>query len=196
MLLALACKSKPKHDLKNKAQYGANYQRLTPSSSIAYISVCSGLNNQVIGMRSMLLLILLALAPLGCDHLNEAVVHEPISTAGSTIDSVDTAAPGTIKGHVIDAETGEVLPGTSVFLPNQEQGAAADHEGTFRIQNVVPGPHQLVARFAGYRTAKTSVNLTDDGAQLHITMKVLPVEERGDVIVWRCFVPDSTAERE
>ncbi len=158
--------------------------------------MCSALNNQVIGVRGVLLLILLALAPLGCDHLTDAVVHEPLSTAGSTADSVDTAAPGTIEGHVVDAETGEALPGTSVVLPSQEQGAAADHEGIFRIENVVPGSHQLEARYVGYRTAKTSVDLTDGGAQLHIAMKVLPVEERGDVIVLRCFDPDAMAERE
>lgn len=147
-------------------------------------------------MRHVLLLIFLALALLGCDHLTDTVVHKPLSIAGSTVDSVDTAAPGTIEGHVVDAETGEALPGTSVFLPNQEQGTAADRKGTFRIENVVPGIHQLVVRFAGYRTAKTSVDLTNGGTQLHITMKVLPVEERGDVIVHRCFGPDATAERE
>lgn len=147
-------------------------------------------------MRRVLPPILLALALLGCDHLTDAVVHEPLSTAGSTVDLIDTTAPGTIEGHVVDAETGEALAGTSIFLSTQEHGTAADREGTFRIQHIAPDTHQLEARFVGYRTAKTSVDLTEGGAELYIRMKVLPVEERGDVIVLKCFAPDSTAERE
>jgi len=195
--VAAACRKTPMDATERTSRHAEPTTSVWHSVHQLYtLALCLSLNNHVIGMCRVLPPILLALSLLGCDHLTDAVVHEPHSIAKSTIDLVDTAAPGTIEGHVIDAETGEALPGTSVFLPNQEQGTAADREGTFRIENISSGAHQLEARFVGYRTAETSVDLTDGGAQLHITMKVLPVEERGDVIVLRCFAPDSTAERE
>ena len=46
---------------------------------------------------------------------------------------------GKISGKVIDAETGEALPGANVQLVGTSIGAAASLEGDYFILNVPPG---------------------------------------------------------
>ena len=63
------------------------------------------------------------------------------------------AQTGTIKGKVVDANTGDPLPGANVLVQGMEVGAATDVDGTYRITGVPAGTHSVVARFIGYKTS-------------------------------------------
>lgn len=57
---------------------------------------------------------------------------------------------GKISGRVVDATTGEPLPGTNVVISNTMMGAAADMDGYYTILNVPPGLYNLSAMAIGY----------------------------------------------
>ena len=46
---------------------------------------------------------------------------------------------GTIKGRIVDSETGEALPGANVAILGTGLGAATDLRGNYTIGNVPPG---------------------------------------------------------
>lgn len=72
---------------------------------------------------------------------------------------------GKISGLVIDAETGEGLPGANVMIEGTILGAATDLDGYYMILNVTPGVYTLEVMMLGYQTMKVekvrvSIDLT------------------------------------
>ena len=65
-----------------------------------------------------------------------------------------SATTGKITGKVVDAETGEPLPGTNVTIADTKMGAATDIEGNYFILNVPPGTYTVTATMMGYKTLK------------------------------------------
>ncbi len=61
---------------------------------------------------------------------------------------------GKISGTVIDAETGEPLPGANVVIEGSLQGTATDIDGQYNILEVQPGVYTLLSSFAGYTTER------------------------------------------
>jgi hypothetical protein len=60
------------------------------------------------------------------------------------------AQSGTIKGKVVDKETGEILVGANVLISGTALGAATDVEGNYIIKNVANGLYSVFATFVGY----------------------------------------------
>ena len=60
------------------------------------------------------------------------------------------AQTGKIAGRVVDAESGETLPGVNVIIVGTTQGATTDIEGFYNILNVRPGSYSVRASFIGY----------------------------------------------
>lgn len=68
------------------------------------------------------------------------------------------AVTGKIAGVVVDAQTGEGLPGSNIIVENTDRGAAADAEGYYYILNLTPGTYNVQARMMGYESiTKTEV---------------------------------------
>lgn len=66
----------------------------------------------------------------------------------------DGAAPGvySVKGRVVDASTGEILPGAFALIRETEKQTAADEKGAFVLRSV-PRTHTLLeVSFMGYKT--------------------------------------------
>lgn len=60
------------------------------------------------------------------------------------------AQPGSIKGKVTDAKTGEVLSGASIGVVDTKKGAYSDTKGTFHIKKLTAGTYKLRVSFIGY----------------------------------------------
>lgn len=78
------------------------------------------------------------------------------------IHSEAQAQTGKISGQVMDASTGEALPGVNVFIEGTTRGATTDLDGRYVMIGVRPGTYTLVASFVGFATEKregVSVNL-------------------------------------
>lgn len=61
---------------------------------------------------------------------------------------------GRISGTILDAKTGETLPGATVLIEGTTKGAAADFDGKFSINNVPVGKVNLIISFISYATKK------------------------------------------
>ena len=57
-----------------------------------------------------------------------------------------------VTGTVIDAETGEPLPGASVKLQGTSTGAVTDNNGNFVLKNVPLSIKKVVVSFMGMET--------------------------------------------
>ena len=63
-----------------------------------------------------------------------------------------------IKGHVIDARTGEPLIGASVAIKSAKlQGVVTDEDGFFQLESNVEPPLTLKVRFVGFREQDVDV---------------------------------------
>ncbi|NIR49367.1 TonB-dependent receptor [candidate division KSB1 bacterium] len=63
----------------------------------------------------------------------------------------EVSQTGTISGTVIDAKTGEPLPGVNVLIKDTVLGSSTNMAGEFRITNLRPGEYTVVASMIGYR---------------------------------------------
>jgi len=81
-------------------------------------------------------------------------------------------AQGIITGTVLDANTGEALPGINVIVDEFTIGSATDANGRYRIENVPAGNHTLVARFLGYQTQRLPVSVRDNEVtEINLSMR-------------------------
>ena len=70
---------------------------------------------------------------------------------------------GKIVGKVVDAKTGEPLPGVNVVIDGTTYGAATDKEGNYFILNIPPGIYSVSASMMGYtRLKQTDVRVSLD----------------------------------
>lgn len=58
---------------------------------------------------------------------------------------------GKLTGRVLDARTGDPLPGANVLLEGTTLGAMSDADGRYVILNIPPGQYTAAASFIGYR---------------------------------------------
>ena len=84
------------------------------------------------------------------------ILFPALAVAGST---------GKVAGKIVDAETGEGVPGVNVILVGTTMGAATNLDGEYTILNVPPGTYELKASAIGYapvtvRDVKVNIDLT------------------------------------
>src|SRR5699024_717397 len=94
----------------------------------------------------------------------------------------ESAQTGVIKGTVINAETGEPMPGVSVFLEGTTKGDATDLKGKFKITDVVPGQYTLIARFVGYKDYTKKITVLE-GSTTKVNFKLVPKKNELDELI-------------
>ncbi|MEM6326469.1 MAG: carboxypeptidase-like regulatory domain-containing protein [Bacteroidota bacterium] len=81
-------------------------------------------------------------------------------TSGGSVSARPSGTPGTLRGQVRDAQTGEPLPGANVRLEGTRLGAATDLDGRFEIRNTPrSGSGTLVISFVGFEPARRTLDL-------------------------------------
>ncbi len=79
----------------------------------------------------------------------------------------EAAVTGKIAGVIVDARTGEPLPGANVLIEGTERGTACDGDGYYYIIRLEPGIYSIQARMMGYKTVtKTGVRVTSGHTSL------------------------------
>ena len=61
---------------------------------------------------------------------------------------------GVIMGKVVDAESGDPLPGVNVIIQATNRGAATDLDGKFKITRVPKGRYSIIVSMIGYSRMK------------------------------------------
>lgn len=69
------------------------------------------------------------------------------------------AQSGTLSGTITDSETGEPLPGATVFISDIGQGSPSDLNGEYEINNIPYGSYDVVVSFVGYLTLRRTIEI-------------------------------------
>jgi len=67
---------------------------------------------------------------------------------------------GRIEGSVFDGQTGAPLVGGQVVIASAELGTVTRPDGSFFIENVPPGTHEVTSEYLGYRPVTRDVRVT------------------------------------
>lgn len=101
--------------------------------------------------------------------LNKRLFHWLLATFILGILGINTAyaQKGKITGQVVDAKTGEPLPGVNVIIEGTTIGAATDIDGYYVLLNVNAGIYNIKFSYVGYapyivRNVSVSVGLTTE----------------------------------
>jgi len=83
-------------------------------------------------------------------------------------------------GEVLNAETGEPIPGATILIQETERGVAADADGRFEFNELPQGSYTLTIRAVGFGTLNRPVNHPEDG---FITIELQQDVFRADDVV-------------
>jgi len=87
---------------------------------------------------------------------------------------ITNAQSGRISGTILDAKTGETLPGAVILIEGTTRGASADFDGKFSINNVPVGNVNLVVSYISYSTKKISGVTVTAGDPVDVNVKLEP----------------------
>jgi len=68
---------------------------------------------------------------------------------------------GVIRGRVVEANTGEYLPGTNVEVEDLQIGAATGRAGSFYISRIPLGTHKVTVTYIGYKKFSKEITLSE-----------------------------------
>lgn len=117
-------------------------------------------------MRNHLHLCLLAAAAFGTT--TELVAQRP--------------SDANITGHVVDAKTGEHLPGITIAIKGTTFGTSTDNTGHFTLRHLKPGKITLVMRGLGYTSQEREVSVSSDRT-IEVNFEALEDNVRIDEVV-------------
>lgn len=94
-----------------------------------------------------------------------------VAFATSTPDAERTeiATFASVTGSVVDANSGEAIPNATVTV--NETSATTDEYGAFTIEELEAGSYTLIVEAEGYESAEQSVEVTEEGAAVEITLQ-------------------------
>jgi len=100
------------------------------------------------------------------------------------VQEAKAAVTGKIAGYVVDANTGQPLPGANVIIEGTDRGAACDADGYYYIIRLEPGTYNVQARMMGYEiVTKTSVKvISGHTTPLDFELKMAVVPGEGVVV--------------
>jgi hypothetical protein len=99
------------------------------------------------------------------------------------VQETKAATDGKIAGYILDARTGEPLPGANILIEGTDRGAAADADGYYYIIRLDPGTYNVQARMMGYTAiTKTDVRVIS-GHTTPIDFELNPAVVAGEGVV-------------
>ncbi len=90
---------------------------------------------------------------------------------------------GKLSGEVIDASTGEPLPGANVVIVGTQLGTAADVDGSYFILGVPVGTHDIQASFVGYQPQMIEDVEINAGYTRELDFELSPGAELDEIVV-------------
>ncbi len=102
---------------------------------------------------------------------------------------------GKITGKIIDAKTGETLPGATAVIEGTTKGASADFDGNFSINNVAVGKVTLIVSYISYDTKKlTGIEVkANDVTNVNVPLETSSSQNLQEVTVTVEIAKENTA---
>lgn len=75
------------------------------------------------------------------------------------MDTAVSQTSRTIRGTVLDAETGKSIPAVHVYFSQTTSGTTTTNDGMFEFSTTLTGVQKLVISFVGYKTETKEINL-------------------------------------
>ncbi|MBP8033252.1 MAG: TonB-dependent receptor [Bacteroidia bacterium] len=99
--------------------------------------------------------------------------------------TLSIAQTGKIVGKMIDAKTGETLPGATVLIEGTTKGASADFDGNFSLSGLQPGKYTIIASYITYDNKKfvDVVVKANDVTEFNIGLDQSSSQTLGEVVV-------------
>jgi len=69
---------------------------------------------------------------------------------------------GTLSGKIVDAETGEPLPGATIMLTDASGGTTSNSSGNFNLGRLIEGDYQITFSYVGYEPVQISINISPE----------------------------------
>lgn len=106
--------------------------------------------------------------------------HQYVLVEGTTNNNPPRETRRSLSGRVLDAETGERLPGAHVTLPGLKAGTTTNPDGYFVVSSLPPGHYDVRISYLGYKTVDTT--LAAGGAAARIALAPAAVESDGILV--------------
>lgn len=103
------------------------------------------------------------------------------------------AQTGKVSGKIIDAKTGEALPGAIAIIEGTTKGASSDMNGNFSIANVDTGTCTVLCRYISYNTKIIKDVVVTAGQTIVVNMNLEPATESlKEVVITATLSREST----
>ena len=107
------------------------------------------------------------------------------NTNSSTNDNPQRLQKGStsIKGHILDARSGEHIPYVTITIKGTTIGTVADGTGHFTMRNLPDGEFTIVAEYLGYKSVEHTIAV---GHEKHLDISITLEEQpmsMDDVVV-------------
>lgn len=102
------------------------------------------------------------------------------------------AQPGTIKGTVTDAESGETLIGVNVIIQNPFMGSNTDLNGHYEISHIAPGKYDIQFSYVSYAPQTIEGVEVLPGKELVLNVRMVPESMGLDEVVIKARKIDNT----
>ncbi|MES2762387.1 MAG: carboxypeptidase-like regulatory domain-containing protein [Bacteroidota bacterium] len=98
---------------------------------------------------------------------------------------LSNAQTGKINGKIVDAKTGETLPGATVLIEGTTKGASSDFDGNFSLAGLQPGKYTIIASYITYDNKKfvDVVVKANDVTEFNITLDQSSSQTLNEVVV-------------
>lgn len=70
------------------------------------------------------------------------------------------SAKTSLSGKITDKQTGQTIPGVSIFIPDLKTGTVSNVDGTYRINNLPQSKVLIQVSFIGYKTIIETIDLS------------------------------------
>jgi hypothetical protein len=84
---------------------------------------------------------------------------------------------GVVTGKIVDAQTGDPLPGASVMLADASGGTSTNRSGNFSMNRLISGSHHIIVSYLGYESAFKTIDIKpNEPVQETILLTPKPVD--------------------
>ncbi len=116
------------------------------------------------------------------DFLLQRVVVWCIIIVAAAGSAVAQPEGGQIRGSIVDAGSGEALPGVNVMLAGTSRGTVSDMNGNYSVKQVPAGQYTVTVSLVGYKQANKPVSVAD-GKTVTVDCRLSPTSVQMNTVI-------------